>query len=122
MPILSGAIGLGAIALAYVLYVAQPWIAGLAKASSPRAHRTLWNKYFVDEMYDAGIVSPSRKAGRVCVALDDYLIDGILWFITALPRALAYLQRGLLHGGLVQGYGLSMIAGITIIVILVVTA
>ena len=69
----------------------------------------------MDELYDAALVEPTRRTGRVCVGLDDYLIDGLLWLITVIPRALGYLVRTL-QGGLLQGYALSMVAGLAIVV------
>ena len=84
----------------------------------PRAHRVLFNKYYVDEVYDAGIVRPLRGGGRLCFGIDEYVVDGLIWLVTAIPRALAYLLRGL-QGGALQGYGVSMAAGLAIIVVVV---
>ncbi len=118
LMVLSGALAALGILAAYLLYVAQPWIAGLAKASWPGLHRAAGNKWYVDEAYDAGIVEPAKKAGRTCVGLDDYLIDGLVWMVTAIPRALGYLLRTA-QGGALQGYGVTMVLGITVIVLLV---
>ncbi len=118
LMVLSGGISIIAILIAYVLYVKQPWIPGLVKASAEGAHDALWNKYYVDELYDATIVEPTRTTGRVCVGLDDYLIDGLIWFVTAVPRGIGYLLR-VLQSGLLQSYGLSMVAGVALIVLLV---
>ncbi len=118
LMIFTGALAVIGILAAYVIYVKQTWLAGLIKATLPRAHRTLWNKYYIDELYGAGVVEPARTSGRVCVGLDDYLIDGLLWFATAIPRGIGYLLRTM-QSGLMQGYALGMIAGIAIIVVLV---
>jgi len=118
LMILSGALSVLGILAAYLLYVAQPWIAGLARSSWPQAYKAIWNKWYVDEAYQAGIVEPAKQGGRVCVGLDDYLIDGVLWLVTAVPRGLAYVLR-LLQGGLVQGYALTMVVGAAAIVLFV---
>lgn len=118
LMIISGGLAVVAILAAYAVYVQRPWVAGLARATFPGAYRALWHKYFVDEAYDAALVEPARRGGRLCVGLDDFVIDGLLWTITAVPRGLAYLFRGL-QGGAMQSYGLSMIAGIAVIVLLV---
>jgi len=118
LMILSGGLSIVAILVAYFCYVSQPWIPPLVRASVTRVHDVLWNKYYVDEAYDAGLVEPARQTGRLCVGLDDYLIDGLIWFVTAVPRGLAYGLRGM-HSGFMQGYGLSMVAGIAVIVLLV---
>lgn len=119
--VVSGALAMLGILAAYLLYIDQPWIAGLIRATMPKTYQTLWNKYFVDEAYDKALVSPARQAGRVCVGLDDFFIDGLLWIVTAIPRGLAYLLRTM-QGGFLQGYGLSMAAGIAVIVVLVLAA
>jgi NADH-quinone oxidoreductase subunit L len=118
LMIISGAIALVGIFAAYVLYVKEDWLPGLIRSVSPRAYKILWNKYYVDELYGAGLVEPARQVGRVCVGLDDYLIDGLLWLITAIPRALGYLARTY-QSGMLQGYALTMVVGIAIIMLLV---
>ncbi|MHC5109656.1 MAG: NADH-quinone oxidoreductase subunit L [Planctomycetota bacterium] len=119
--IISGAISIVAIFAAYFVYVKRPWIAGLVRSSAQGAYETLWNKYFVDEIYMGLIVEPVRRLGRLCVALDDYIIDGLIWVITAIPRGFAYVLQ-VLQGGRVQGYAVSMVAGITVLVIWVFTS
>ncbi len=115
--VLSGGLSIFGILAAYVIYARQPWIAGLVRASAPRAYRTLWNKYYVDEFYQAAMVEPARKAGRIAVALDDYLIDGLLWTIAAIPQAFGYGLRTMQNGAM-QSYALSMVAGVAIMVVL----
>ena len=118
LMVLSGGLAIVSMIVAYVFYVRAPWIPGLVKASAAGVHRTLWNKYFVDEAYSLVVVEPARRIGKICVALDDYLIDGIVWFVTAVPRALAYALRTT-QSGVLQGYGFSMVAGAAVIVVLV---
>jgi NADH-quinone oxidoreductase subunit L len=116
LMVASGMLSIIGIIAAYVLYVKQRWLPSLVRASAPEAYDTLWNKYHVDELYDLGVVNPARTTGRVCVGLDDYFIDGLVWFVTAVPRGLALLLRGL-QSGVMQGYALSMVAGIAIIMV-----
>ncbi len=114
----SGGLSILGILSAWIVYVRQPWLAGLVKATFPGAYRALWSKYRVDEAYDAGIVQPLRQSGTICVGLDDYLIDGLVWTATAIPRGVGYLLR-VAQSGALQGYGLSMVLGLTVIVLLV---
>ena len=118
LMIISGGLAIVGILTAYILYVQQDWLPGLIRASAPRSYRTLWNKYYVDEAYDAGVVEPARQTAHVCVGLDDYLIDGLLWLVTAIVRGIGHLLRPF-QSGMLQGYALSMVAGIAIIVLLV---
>jgi len=118
LMILSGALSIIGIFTAYVLYVKQTWIPELLGASVPRTYQALWNKYYVDEAYEDVVVEPARRTGRICVGLDDYFVDSLIWLVTAIPRGVAFLLRTL-QSGMLQGYGLSMVAGIAIIVVLV---
>ncbi len=70
----------------------------------------------MDVLYQDVIVEPARKGGEICVGLDDYLIDGLIWLVTAVPRGLAYLLR-VLQAGSIQGYGLSMVVGTAILLL-----
>ncbi|MEK7756938.1 MAG: NADH-quinone oxidoreductase subunit L, partial [Planctomycetota bacterium] len=56
LMILSGGLSIAAIVAAYVIYVRQPWIPGLLKASAMGVYRLLWGKYHVDELYDLSVV------------------------------------------------------------------
>ncbi len=80
--------------------------------------RVLHNKYFVDEGYDRAVVRPLRQAGRGLFGVDRFVIDGLVWLVTAVPRGLAFLLQGLQRGA-IQGYGLVMAIGIGLILILV---
>jgi len=117
LMVVSGGLTIAAIVAAYVVYVRQPWISGLIKASAMGVYRLLWGKYHVDELYDLSIVRPTRQVGRICVGIDDYLVDSLLWVVTAFPRGIAYLLR-VMQSGLLQGYALSMVAGVVVLLLL----
>jgi NADH-quinone oxidoreductase subunit L len=105
------------IAAARYVYVRRPVLAERAAAAAPRVYRVLFNKYYVDELYDRAIVQPLWRLGRACFSMDNYFIDGLLWLITAIPRGLAFVLRTVQAGAL-QGYGLAMLAGFIILLIL----
>ena len=116
LMVLSGGLAMLAIFAAYILYLRQPWIPLLVRASAPKTYDGLWNKYYVDDLYRDVIVEPARKVGEICVGLDDYLIDGLIWLVTVVPRGLGYLLR-VLQAGSIQGYGLSMVVGTAILLL-----
>ncbi len=118
LMVISGAIALGAILLAYLFYVRMPWVPGAIRDAAGGLYVLLRNKYFVDEAYDAAVVRPVRATGRVAVGIDDYLIDGLLWVITAIPRGVAMALRTLQQGAM-QGYALAMVLALAVIVWLV---
>jgi len=117
LMVVSGGLSMAAIVAAYVVYVRQPWISGLVKASATGVYRLLWGKYHVDDLYNLSVVQPARKTGRLCVGFDDYFVDGLLWVITAIPRGIAYLLRGM-QSGLLQGYALSVVTGVVVLLLL----
>lgn len=66
-------IGIG---VAWRFYVKQPDIATRLARQWSGAHRTLTNKYYVDELYDASIVRGTLGSGRGLWAFDRRVIDG----------------------------------------------
>ncbi len=84
-------------------------------------NKILANKYYVDEAYHRVIVRPLQNIGHFCFGSDNYLIDSLLWVITAVPRLLGWLF-GLLHRGNLQGYAFMMLLSLAIIFIFVMRA
>jgi NADH-quinone oxidoreductase subunit L len=75
---ISVAAGLIGIALAYLMYVAKPGLADSVASSLGGLYRLVYNKYFVDEVYDAAVVKPVVNGSRVVLwrGVDAGLIDG----------------------------------------------
>ena len=63
------------------------------------------------------IVRPLRKIGYACFAVDQLVIDGIVGLVGLAPRLLGLSVQPLQSGAL-QGYGLSMLAGATLLLAL----
>jgi NADH-quinone oxidoreductase subunit L len=116
LMIVSVAIALIGIAVAYTLYVAKPGLPEELAARFRGAHRLLLDKYNVDEIYDAAIV-------RTIVALSGWLwrffdvrvVDGI---VNGTARNIAGSSRSWrrLQTGDVQHYALSFLFGALLIV------
>ncbi len=121
LMIISGGLAILAIGVAYLLHVRWEWLPGLLADVAPKTHRVLYNKYYVDEAYDAAVVKPLRKSGRICFGIDQYFVDGLVFMVTAVPRLLGAMLRSL-QGGAMQSYGLTMVTGLAIIVLLVLLA
>ncbi|MCH7701191.1 MAG: hypothetical protein IID37_05850, partial [Planctomycetes bacterium] len=113
---ISSAIAFVGLWVAWQLYVKRPWLAPLTRSAAGGVYDVLSHKYYVDELYDAAIVRPLRRLGDFCFAVDSYFIDTLVWMVTAIPRGLGFILRGM-HGGSLQGYGVSMGAGLAIILI-----
>src|SRR5262249_16104168 len=72
----SVAIALLGIWIAYRFYVSCPERPDPLAAVSPTAYRTLLNKYYVDEIYDATVVSGTYPSGRGLWTFDRQVVDG----------------------------------------------
>jgi len=113
---ISAAIAILGILLAWARYGEAP-----AEDPDQRALGDAWNlwhaKYYVDEIYDYVFVRPLRRLGNFFFAADNNGIDGVIWFVTAIPRAagagLRFLQQGAL-----QGYALGMAIGLVALLLL----
>ncbi len=110
---LSVLLGLTGIGLAYLRYGTAP-----QRDPDQAALGGLWNlwhaRYYVDELYQAIFVQPLRRLGDLCFAIDRAGIDGLVWFVAAVPRGAAAVLR-VFQGGALQGYALSMVVGLAIL-------
>jgi NADH-quinone oxidoreductase subunit L len=112
----SVAIGLAGIITAYYLYIRRPELPDIIAARFKGYYHLLINKYFVDEFYDALVVSPLKSiATFLWKGLDEGVVDGALVNGSA---ALVRKASGLLkyvQTGLVQSYALSILFGLAVI-------
>jgi len=72
----SLAVAMAGIAFAYFIYIKMPRRANDLYERFHGAYRVLWNKYYVDELYDALFVNRTKDAGDALWVLDDALVDG----------------------------------------------
>jgi NADH-quinone oxidoreductase subunit L len=132
--VLIAAIGIG---LAWRFYVTHPGISERLAAQFAGAHRTLSNKYYVDELYNATVISGTFASGRGLWTFDRNVVDGAVngsSFLTVFSAWLSGLaDRVVVDGavnlvgwsaqessywfrrfqtGLVQNYALLMLFGI----------
>jgi len=77
----------------------------------PGVFRTVNNKYYVDELYQAVFVRGLFALGRIAKGfIDETLIDGTVNGIARLIGGIGSLIR-LIQTGYVQGYAFAMIIG-----------
>ncbi len=73
--------------LAHYLYSMRPERADQWAARVPRTYRTLLNKYYVDEVYDATLVEPTIGVGEVSDRFDRQVIDGVVRWVGNMTQA-----------------------------------
>lgn len=75
-------------------------------------------KWLVDELYDALIRIPLRVLSHLFYLVDQFLIDGLIDFIGAIPRLFARSIRTT-QNGFLQNYAAQMGGGVAVILLLV---
>ena len=112
----SSIVALLGIFLAYRVYLRRPEIAGDEARLYGPAYDLLFNKYYVDELYDALFVQPGRRLGKFLAGIidigliDTILVDGSARFVGALGRVLSGFQTG--H---IRNYVTSILIGCVIV-------
>jgi NADH-quinone oxidoreductase subunit L len=69
-------VAIGGIMLARTFYVTSPEISERLATRWSGAHRTLLNKYYVDELYDATVIKGTFEGGRRLWTFDRRVVDG----------------------------------------------
>jgi NADH-quinone oxidoreductase subunit L len=137
LMVFSVLIAVAGIFTAYRFYVVHPEIADNLKERYAAAHNVLYNKYFVDELYDAtfikGTMSSSRGlwtfdrrvvdgavngtgwvtvfASWISSLIDKYVVDGAVNLVGRSSEESSFLFRRV-QTGLIQNYALLMLAGV----------
>jgi NADH-quinone oxidoreductase subunit L len=77
---LSVAAGIIGILIAYAFYVVRPGLPDALARSLGPIYTAVYNKFFVDEIYDAAIVRPTLVGSRTVLlrGVDHTLLDGIV--------------------------------------------
>ena len=71
------AIGLAGIWLAYRWYIQQPEVPEKIAAASPFLYKLLYNKYYVDQLYDAMFVNRMKDLALTLGSFDVGFINGL---------------------------------------------
>ncbi|HEY6390827.1 MAG TPA: NADH-quinone oxidoreductase subunit L [Bryobacteraceae bacterium] len=117
---ISGAAGVVGIVLAYIFYVAKPRLADSLAKSLGGLYTLLYNKYFVDEVYDAAVVAPLVKGSRTLLwkGVDAGLIDGIVNGVGARSRGIGRIFR-LLQSGNIRTYAAWVVLGSVVLLLVI---
>ncbi len=109
----SVAIGLLGMFAGWKIYTQKLEIAENTAKKFSGIHKLLWNKYFVDETYDAMIVNPIKQTSDKFLwkIFDVKVIDNTLNFTAKFVEATANILRRI-QTGVVQSYAVVFVAGI----------
>ena len=120
MALVSAAVGLFGIFLAYVFYVAKPGLADSFSKSIGSLYTLVYNKYFVDEAYDAAVVEPLVEGSRTVLwrGVDAGIIDGTVNGVAARSRGIGSILR-LIQSGNVRSYAAWVVLGSIVLLVVV---
>jgi NADH-quinone oxidoreductase subunit L len=115
MMIFSMAVAASGIFLAYKMYIKQPELPEKVTEKFPSAYDVVYNKYYVDEIYDAAVVEPIKQGSDfLWHGVDEKVVDGA---VNGSAGVIAWLSGHLrkLETGFVQNYALAILLGAVLI-------
>ncbi|MEW6386916.1 MAG: NADH-quinone oxidoreductase subunit L [Thermodesulfobacteriota bacterium] len=116
LMIFSMAVAGAGIYTAYKMYIKQPELPTVVAEKYQTAYELLYNKYFVDEIYDAAIVEPIKEGSNfLWTGVDNQVVDGA---VNGSAGVVAWLSAHLrkLETGFLQNYALAILIGVTLVV------
>jgi len=109
-------IACGGIALAYALYIVAPGVPASFVARFPTLHRAVYNKWYVDEIYDFTFVNPCKAFSNFLwkgfdVVVVDGMVNGVASVVRGFSGVLRHVQTGFVHN-----YAFTMALGVVVII------
>lgn len=103
-------------ALAYYAYVMHPKVSEAAAKAFGPLHRAMANKYYVDEIYFAGIINPLVRVSKALwYYIDVNIIDKATYVAGDLVSGLASFVKTI-QSGKTQNYALYMAMGLVVVI------
>ncbi len=115
---ISIAFGLGGIALSYYMYVVNPALPEQLASSFSGLYNVIYNKYFVDEIYDATIVHP-LVAGSTTVlwhGMDQQVVDGFVNGVGNESRGIGGILKRMQSGN-IRSYATWVVVGAVLLLV-----
>lgn len=113
--LISVVVALSGIYVAYVFYLKRPQMPHDLVRRFPSVYKLLYNKYYVDEIYNAAFVNPTiRGSEAVYHRFDLGVIDSAI-NATGEATGLAGRLLSLIQSGLVKDYALVFLVGVVIL-------
>jgi NADH-quinone oxidoreductase subunit L len=115
---ISVAFGLVGIAAAYVMYVVKPGMADSFASSIGGLYKAVYNKWYVDEIYDATIVNPLVDGSRSVLwkVFDVGIIDGAVNGAGGVARRVGSVLR-LMQSGNIRSYATWVLFGGVLLIV-----
>ncbi|MGA7577182.1 MAG: NADH-quinone oxidoreductase subunit L [Desulfobaccales bacterium] len=101
--------------IAYKCYIKKPELPDRVVAKFPVVYEYIYNKYYMDEFYDAAVVEPIKNGSDfLWHGVDETVVDGA---VNGSASTVVWLSDHLrkLETGFVQTYALAILAGVVVI-------
>jgi len=114
---ITSAAGLLGIFLAWLMYVWKPSMADSFVSGIKGLYTLVYNKYFVDELYDAAVIKPVVNGSRVVLwrGVDAGVIDGSVNGVGARAQNVGSLLR-LMQSGNIRSYATWVLLGSVLVI------
>jgi NADH-quinone oxidoreductase subunit L len=110
----SAGVALLALVIAYVMYISRGAVPAPETADRSLPEQVVYNKYYVDELYEAIIIRPIRGLGDTLYSFGEGIIDGVVNGVAWLVRQ-SSAQLRLLQNGSIGFYVFAMVLSIAVI-------
>jgi NADH-quinone oxidoreductase subunit L len=115
MMVFSMAVAAAGIYMAYKMYIAKPELPEKVIEKIPVVYDLVYNKYYMDEIYDATVVEPIKNGSDfLWHGVDETVIDGAVnGSATTVGWLSSHLRK--LETGFVQSYALAILIGAVLV-------
>jgi len=116
MMLFSMLVAFAGIYVAYRMYIGKPELPALLAKKYRVAYELIYNKYYVDEIYDATVVEPIKEGSNfLWTGVDNKVVDGA---VNGSASVVAWLSAHFrkLETGFLQNYALAIVLGVALIV------
>jgi NADH-quinone oxidoreductase subunit L len=120
----STAVALGSIGLTWLLWGGgKDKLRDIIEEKAPALHRVLWNKWYVDELYEMTLIGPTVAFSKNVLwrIVDEVMVDGLVNGVASVCKHVAD-KAGRLQDGDVGRYATVMVAAMVAIVFLLASA
>jgi NADH-quinone oxidoreductase subunit L len=113
---LSVAIALSGVYLAWRWYLKKTEVPARLQQKAGKLYTLLWNKYYVDDVYDAAVVTPVVK-GSEKLLWKNLDVGAIDWSVNALARTIGWIAKTarVVQTGVTESYVFAFVLGVFLI-------
>ncbi len=119
LMVVSLAVAFGSIGLTWLIWGGgRDKLRDVFAEKAPPVHKLLWNKWYVDELYELVLIGPLVRFSREVLwrIIDEVIIDGAVNFVAGFLKQVAD-KAGRLQNGDVGNYATVMVGGLLFIVL-----